>query len=324
MDGWSGSAWLAINILQGGAGMKGVFEISASSRYDDLIAERYHFPSVYLRAARACVGDWIVYRETGSGGGRKAYVAVAFVDRVDADESSAGMFYARVSRFVEFDSPVPYRDAQGRFAERMLRDLPNAAGVGRVLRGRSVRGLDGLDFAAIVDAGLAETLSERQAVRLELDAIHVDPATADLLLSPPSERRVEQILLNRKIRSAAFRGHVLDAYDSRCAVTGLRMVNGGGKAEAQAAHIWSAADGGPDVVQNGIALSATAHWLFDRHLISIDERLGLLVSHNKVPSDLARLFPPSGMPIHLPVDPRLHPRAEYVSRHRARFVGDLL
>lgn len=55
--------------------MKGVFEISGASRYDDLIAERYHFPRIYLRAVETCVGDWIVYRETGSAGGRKAYVA---------------------------------------------------------------------------------------------------------------------------------------------------------------------------------------------------------------------------------------------------------
>lgn len=304
--------------------MKGVFEISGSSRYDDLIAERYHFPAVYLRAATACVQDWIVYRETGSGGGQKAYVAVAYVDRIDADESSAGMYYARVSRFTEFDRPVPYRDSEGRFAERMLRDLDNPAFAGRALRGRSVRQLDGADFAAIVDAGLSDTLSPERAVRLELDAAHLDPATRALLASQPSERRIEQMLVNRKIRDAAFRAHVLDAYDDRCAVTGLRMVNGGGKAEAQAAHIWSVADGGPDVVQNGIALSATAHWLFDRHLISIDEDFGLLVSHNKVPSDLARLFPPSGVPIRLPEDPRLRPRPEYIARHRARFVGDAI
>src|SRR3546814_1909519 len=79
------------------------------------------------------------------------------------------------------------------------------------------------------------------------------------------------MLVNRKIRDANFRNHVLDAYENTCAVTGLRIVNGGGKAEAQAAHIWSVAGGGPDIVQNGVALSATAHWLFDRHLITFDD-----------------------------------------------------
>jgi putative restriction endonuclease len=99
------------------------------------------------------------------------------------------------------------------------------------------------------------------------------------------------MLVNRKIRDANFRHHVLKAYDSTCAVTGLKLVNGGGRVEAQAAHIWSVADGGPDLAQNGVALSATAHWLFDRYLISFDDDLRLLVSHNKAPSELRQLFP---------------------------------
>jgi putative restriction endonuclease len=300
--------------------MKGVFEISGVSRYDDLIAERYHFPRTYLRAAEACVGDWIVYRETGSGGGRKAYVAAGLVHSIDPDPVSDTLFYARIIDFIEFDRPVPYRDENGRFAERMLRDLDRPAIAGRALRGRSVRGIDDADFAAIVNRGLVETLAPEHAVRLELDARHIDEPTAALLASPPDEHRVAQLLVNRKVRSAAFRGHVLDAYDNRCAATGLRMINGGGKAEAQAAHIWSVADGGPDIVQNGIALSATAHWLFDRHLISLDDECRLLVSHNKVPSEFLRLFPQPGGRVHLPDDPRLHPRPEYVARHRARFA----
>ena len=34
--------------------MKGVVEMSGASRYDDLIAHRYHSPRIYLRAAEAC------------------------------------------------------------------------------------------------------------------------------------------------------------------------------------------------------------------------------------------------------------------------------
>ncbi|WP_137897093.1 HNH endonuclease [Sphingomonas sp. 2SG] len=301
--------------------MKGVFEISGTSRYDDLIAERYHFPRVYLRVAERFVGDWIVYRETGSDGGRKAYVAVARVQRIDPDPNDSGLFYARVADFLELGHAVPYRDNDGRFAERFLRELPTVSVVGRALRGRSVREIDAADFVAIVDSGLSRTLDQQNAIRLELEPRFLDPATESLIQQPPTERRIEEMLVNRKIRDAAFRGLVLDAYDSTCAVTGLRIVNGGGKAEAQAAHIWSVADGGPDEVQNGIALSATAHWLFDRHLISLDDKFGLLVSHNKVPAELRQLFPSSGRPIRLPSDARLHPRPEYVARHRERFAG---
>lgn len=68
--------------------MKGVFEVSGNSRYDDAITERYHFPSNYLSVAgRALESDWIVYRETRVSGGRMAYIAAAFVERIDADPS---------------------------------------------------------------------------------------------------------------------------------------------------------------------------------------------------------------------------------------------
>lgn len=63
--------------------MKGVFEISGNSRYDDLITERYHFPSQYIPQARQLENDWILYRETRVSGGRMAYIATAFVERID-------------------------------------------------------------------------------------------------------------------------------------------------------------------------------------------------------------------------------------------------
>ena len=303
--------------------VKGVFEISGNSRYDDEIAERYHFPSNYLPVARDLTGDWVVYRETRIAGGRMAYIATALVERIDPDSADPGHYYARVRDFLEFDMPVPYRDSDGRFAERFLREMARPGDAGRTMRGKSVRALDNADFVAIVNAGLAETLDPNNRIRLELDAPRIDEKTSLLLDDHFAERRVEQMLVNRKIRDANFRNHVLDAYESTCAVTGLRIVNGGGKAEAQAAHIWSVADGGPDIVQNGVALSATAHWLFDRHLISFDENLCLLVSHNKVPSEYLQLFPPAGQRIRLPSDPGLHPRPDFVARHRERFAGAL-
>lgn len=301
--------------------MKGVFEISGNSRYDDLITERYHFPSQYLPQARQLENDWILYRETRVSGGRMAYIATAFVERIDPDEADPTHYYARVRDYLPFDDAVSYRDKDGRFAERFLREMARPGDAGRTLRGKSVRTLDGDDFVAIVNQGLSETLDPANRIRLELDERYIDDTTAALLADELGERRIEQILVNKKIRAASFRNHVLDAYDSTCAVTGLRIINGGGKAEAQAAHIWSVADGGPDVVPNGVALSATAHWLFDRHLITFDDNLRLLVSHNKVPSNLLKLFPPSGQKIRLPVDPRDHPRPDFVAKHRARFAG---
>ena len=177
------------------------------------------------------------------------------------------------------------------------------------------------DFDTGSASSRRSSLSGANRIRLELDERYIDDVTTGLLTEEFDERRIKQVLVNKKIRSAAFRNQVLDAYDSTCAVTGLRIINGGGKAEAQAAHIWSVADGGPDVVPNGVALSATAHWLFDRHLISFDDNLCLLVSHNNVPSELLMLFPPSGQQIRLSADPRDYPRPDFVAKHRARFAG---
>lgn len=300
--------------------MKGVFEISGVSRYKDRIEAHYHFPRIYLRAAERCLGDLILYRETGAAGGRKAYVAVARLISIDPDPDEAGHYYGRVTDFLPFDRPVPYRDLSGRFAEQFLREIDPAT-AGRALRGRSVRPIEPADFTAIVDQGLRTVLDPANAIRLELDPGHLDAATAALIAEPPTERRIEQMLVNRKIRDAAFRQDVLRAYDNTCAVTRLKIINGGGKAEAQAAHIWSVADGGPDAVQNGLALSATVHWLFDRHLISLSDDYELLVSHNKVPENFRQLFPMSGQRIELPRDPALWPRPSYVARHRERFAG---
>src|SRR3546814_14334550 len=100
---------------------------------------------------------------------------------------------------------------------------------GRTLSGKSVRTLDGDDFVAIVNQGLSGTLDPDNRIRLELDERYIDDATAALLADDFGERRIEQILVNKKISAASFRNQVLDASDSTCAVTGLRIINGGGK-----------------------------------------------------------------------------------------------
>ncbi|WGI73309.1 HNH endonuclease [Sinorhizobium meliloti] len=302
--------------------MKGIFDTKRDSGYDDEIAFRYHFPKQYRQIAEVLVGERIIYREPKRNRGRQAYVATAKVVRVHDDASRPGYAYAVMAEYREFDEPVPFvRD--GRYWETALLSVQDPIRVGAFLQGKSIRVIPESDFATIVRAGLSQTLMPDNAIRLELDPKHVDDPTQELLDLPvqEQERRIEQILFNRKIREASFRRKVCDAYDSRCAITGLRIVNGGGKSEAQAAHIWSVAEGGPDVVQNGIALSATVHWLFDRHLISLTDDYRILVSHNKVPAELRTLFEKQMDRIHLPGDTRLWPHPAYVARHREKFSG---
>ncbi len=302
--------------------MKAIFDTRPRSNYDDDITRWYHFPDRYLSEARRAVGDWIIYREPRREGGREGYVAVARVVRIEADPVKPGHSYAFMADFLPFDRVVPLRRDSG-FFEVMLARVERPALIGRMLQGKSIRTISEAEFGAITRAGLSETLDPANAVRLELDERHAGHEAAALVAAPleEQERRIAQMLVNRKIRDAAFRRQVVDAYDSRCAVTGLRIINGGGKAEVQAAHILPVADGGPDVVQNGLALSATVHWLFDRHLISLTDEFGLLVAHNRVPGELQGLFARQLECIHLPKDQKLWPHPAYIQRHREAFAA---
>ena len=302
--------------------MKAIFDTRSGTSYDDDIIRHYHFPNRYLTEAQHTLGDWIVYREPQRGAGRRGYVAVARVTRIEPDSSKPRFSYAHVADFLAFDSVVPLRRSSS-FYEDRLNQVQNPSRIGAALQGKSIRTISDREFGAITRAGLNETLDPKNAIRVELDSRHADGNVLALVggTIEEQERHVVQMLVNRKIRDAAFRRSVVDAYDNRCAVTRLRIINGRDKAEVQAAHIWSVKDGGPDIVQNGLALSATCHWLFDRHLISLTDDYGLLVSHNKVPNELRSLFAQQLDRIHLPTDKNLWPHHAYVARHREMFAA---
>lgn len=299
--------------------MKAVFDTKPGSGYDDEVAARYHFPNRYLPVATSCVGDWVVFRRPRADGGNLAYFAVARVVRIDPDPVRRDHSYARLSDYLKFDGPVPWTSG-GRYAEHALRRLPRSQ-VGVYLRGRSMRPLDVKDFDGIVEAGLKDTADPLNAVKYGFDPLNEDMAALRCHDGSNNTRQIERALVGRIVREASFRRAVCLAYDDRCAVTRLKIVNGGGRAEVQAAHIWPVADGGPDIVTNGLALSATVHWLFDRHLISLTDDYRLLVAHNRVPSELRTLFAGQDERIHLPSDRHDWPNSLYVSRHRERFAG---
>lgn len=103
-------------------------------------------------------------------------------------------------------------------------------------------------------------------------------------------------------------------YNNRCAVTGLKLINGGGRPEVQAAHIRPVASSGPDSVRNGIALTGTMHWLFDRGLISVDDEFRVMAA-STLPDDAARLIRPEGILL-LPDDLTDRPHRSFLRFHR--------
>ena len=107
------------------------------------------------------------------------------------------------------------------------------------------------------------------------------------------DRRIVSQVLRRPFRDRAFLVAIKAAYQETCAVTGLKLINGGGRSEVQAAHIRPVADRGPDSVCNGLALSGTVHWMFDRGLISVDDDYTLLIASGGVSDTIKRLINPA-------------------------------
>lgn len=303
---------------------KAVFLHRADSIYDDAPDVRYEFPRTYLKAVREAVGDWIVYYEPVKAGPR-GYFAVAQVQDVIDSPSGNGMYWAIMvpGSYLAFDRSVP-RLIGGRPLEAALTGAdgrPKSGGAQQL----AVRRLPDDDFVHIVDLGLPEDLEEQEAHRY-------DPAPArprgfalhdqePFETGPGSARRVVERLTRRPYRDVAFRRKVREAYGHRCAVSGLTLRNDGGRPEVQAAHIVPVEEGGSDSVRNGLALSGTLHWMFDRGLISVDETSHVMISHNKVPGDVvSRLIAPDRR-LYLPKDTRLHPHRDNLRWHREHVFG---
>ncbi len=290
----------------------GVFIHRTDSIYDDVPSERYQFPKQYLTRVRQCEGDWILYLEPSKVKNTKGYFAVAKVQEIIPDPRSADMHLAVIEpgTYLDFGDPVPFRDADNVVEKGLLNDHGKLSGRAQA----AVRPVSPEDFARIVERGLGQNddVLPRIDRVVPIGGFH----EAHLPFQHLSAReRVDQ-LSNRVVRDRSFRKNVLRAYAERCAITGLRLINGGGRAEVEAAHIRPVEHDGPDIVSNGLALSGTAHWMFDRGLVGLADDLTILVSRQS--NDLeavkgminasGRLFAPERL--------ANRPRLEFVTWHR--------
>jgi putative restriction endonuclease len=252
----------------------GVFIHRADSIYDDSPAERYQFPSQYLSRAEACVGDWIVYYEPRKVAETRGYFAVAKVQQIIPDPGAPGMYVAVIEpgSYLDFINAVPFSGPTGVIETGIL----NAEGRISGRAQSAVRPLSSGDFNSIIQRGLDDTAPSLPRV----DEPTFGPGVQEDQTPFQFEQERERVssLTSRIVRDRVFRRVVLRAYDERCAVTGLKLINGSGRAEVAAAHIRPVEASGPDIVSNGIALSGTAHWMFDRGLISLADDLEILIS----------------------------------------------
>jgi putative restriction endonuclease len=213
-----------------------------------------------------------------------------------------------VTEYLDFDRLVSYTE-NGGYEKRLVRPDGSINGGYAV---QAVRVIESDEFTAIVEAGLSAPDDWPDRTDQSEDAT----MAVGFEDEPQTEfnRPIIQQLLNRPFRDAKFRQHIRKAYDRTCAFTGLRLINGKGRPEVEAAHIMPVEVNGPDSIRNGIALSATVHWMFDRGLLSLADDFSILKSRH-LNHDISHLLLPNMMAL-VPSEPSLQPHPYFLNWHR--------
>jgi putative restriction endonuclease len=290
----------------------GVFVHRSDSIYDDSPAERYQFPSQYLGRVKACVADWIVYYEPRKVPETRGYFAVARVQEVIPDPSAPNMHLAVIEAgsYLDFSNPVPFSGPAGVFETGVLNEKGGISGRAQ----SAVRPLSSADFSRIVTLGIGDSVPTPPRVGGANEGLGLAEPQTPFVHDQDRDR--VPLLTSRIVRDRVFRSAVLQAYDATCAITGLKLINGGGRAEVEAAHIKPVEASGPDIIGNGLALSGTAHWMFDRGLIWIEDDLCILVSRHVNDADrVFRMINANGL-INPPRRPADRPHPRFLRWHR--------
>ncbi|MEY2501683.1 MAG: putative restriction endonuclease [Verrucomicrobiota bacterium] len=170
-----------------------------------------------------------------------------------------------------------------------------------------IRGLEWGEVSVYLGIGLSDDLIET-ALRLE--------SLEEWIPFAAEDRAVYQI--SRQKRDAAFRSIVLANYGHTCAVTGQKF-HSPHHVEADGAHIIGKEVRGTDDPRNGIALSKSAHWAFDRGIFTISDQYEIVVNP-KISSASVANFPAIELDrrkVLLPDDPYYRPHPDALAWHKA-------
>lgn len=289
----------------------------SSSEYDDETGIHYHFPDQYKKRLIACESDWAIFftpvKDRGvSAEHRGCYFAVAQLGKIKPDPKAEGLNYIDIiqSTYADFSTPVP-RIVDQRFLEPKMERADGKVNIGTA--NQAVRHISDEVFDRILSLAWSDVDGELPRTG-DVSRMTVNEAKEPFEFE--IDRKVVSQLTNRKNRDPRFRTAVLNAYGKQCAITGWSFVNGGGRAEVEAAHIRPVAHGGPDRISNGLALSGTVHWMFDRGLIGLAPTDEILISRKVNDKDsIRRLINPTGKLVR-PSKPEHQPHPAFLAWHR--------
>lgn len=142
-----------------------------------------------------------------------------------------------------------------------------------------------------------------------------------------NRRRKKTITKSLSIRSRGFRQVVIESYDYKCSICGLKINSPDNLYwEVEAAHIVPHSKKGKDDIWNGIALCRLHHWAFDVGWFSITDDFKILLStkYDRLPNDFGKIgnidflkdtFIPN-KPLELPEIESLNPHKTSIQWHR--------
>ena len=182
--------------------------------------------SQYLARVEECIGDWIIYYEPRKAQESRGYFAIAKIQQVIPDPGTAGMYIAVIEAgsYLDFVNSVPFRDADGLVERGLLNEQGKISGRAQP----AVRPISPADFDRITELGLAEDTT--LLPRVDTPSAFPGMQEEQSVFQHEQERSRVAYLTSRIVRDRIFRRIVLRAYDARCAVTSLKLINGSGRA----------------------------------------------------------------------------------------------
>lgn len=125
-------------------------------------------------------------------------------------------------------------------------------------------------------------------------------------------------------RDARFAVQVISGYHFTCALTGYRLNSDSGFNLLEAAHIQAHSKRGPDVPENGLALTPTAHEMLDAFLWTVSDDFKVIVPEKRFKESVSlggehfKLGDRHGRKLCFHGQSHLRPAREYLKWHRAQ------
>ncbi|MDR2205103.1 MAG: HNH endonuclease [Flavobacteriaceae bacterium] len=166
-----------------------------------------------------------------------------------------------------------------------------------------------------------------KSYEVEKEVKKITTKAAPVDYNPIGTKKKITVTREANLRSRGFRQAVIENYDYKCCVCGLKIKSPNFQFwEVEAAHIVSHTKNGKDDIWNGLALCHLHHWAFDVGWFSLTDDYKIIISSvsKKVPIDFGKMgnfsFFENGLVenknILLPQNSSLFPHKKSIEWHR--------